>query len=85
MKSPQEDIDITLRASRDHLLITPPSHFIHHKAKGWAMGLFVEEGQTINQKILFWSQAVKGKIPPLFIPFRNGWRNGVKSLLLTFG
>jgi hypothetical protein len=37
-KSLQKGIPTLLEASRDHLLVTPPSHFTAQKVKGFVVG-----------------------------------------------
>jgi len=43
LKSLHKDIIILLEASLDHLLVTPPSHFIPQKAKVRLLGLIGDE------------------------------------------
>ena len=41
---PQREILSPLEASLDHFLITPPSHFMTQKVRGFVDGFFVNEG-----------------------------------------
>jgi hypothetical protein len=43
LKSPQKGMTTLLEASLDHLLATPPSHFIPQKVRGFVVGLIGNE------------------------------------------
>jgi hypothetical protein len=63
IKSLQKSSTTLLEASQWHLLVTPPSHFIPQKVKGWFDGFTWPRVEAINQNLLLTQFVVKKKAP----------------------
>ncbi len=62
LKSLQKGILALLEAPHYQLLVTPPSHHVLQKARGWVVEFTWLRGETTIKKILLTSWVIKEKI-----------------------